>query len=89
MSSYKFCLAFLYPTFILIFINFYQLLDSRDDIILRLKERTKYFKYYLKNSLMIIAYYMLVLLLLMGIAINLRGVSSYNLVLYKDYTNND
>ena len=38
MSSYKFCLAFLYPTFILIFINFYQLLDSRDDIILRLKE---------------------------------------------------
>ena len=36
---------------------------------------------------MIIAYYMLVLLLLMGIAINLRGVSSYNLVLYKDYTN--
>ena len=87
MSSYKFCLAFLYPTFILIFINFYQLLDSRDDIILRLKERTKYFKYYLKNSLMIIAYYMLVLLLLMGIAINLRGVSSYNLVLYKDYTN--
>lgn len=88
MSSYKFCLAFLYPTFILIFINFYQLLDSRDDIILRLKERTKYFKYYLKNSLMIIAYYMLVLLLLMGIAINLRGVSSYNLVLYRDYTNN-
>ena len=69
------------------FINFYQLLDSRDDIILRLKERTKYFKYYLKNSLMIIAYYMIVLLLLMGIAINLRGVSSYNLVLYKDYTN--
>ena len=39
MSSYKFCLAFLYPTFILIFINFYQIFDSRDDIILRLKIR--------------------------------------------------
>ena len=87
MSSYKFCLAFLYPTFILIFINFYQLVDSRDDIILRLKSRTEYFKYYLKNSLIVIAYYMIILLLLIGIVINLKGTSDYNFALYANYTN--
>lgn len=87
ISNYKFCVAFLYPTFILIFINFYQLVDSRDDIILRLGNRIEYFKYYLKSSLLIILYYMIILMLLMGIVINLKGTAGYDFVLYKNYTN--
>lgn len=87
MESAQFRLVFFYPTFLMIFIVFFEFMDNKAGTILRLKSRKEYTKFYLKNLFIVICYFMLVVILIMGIFANLMPKTGYTQQIYKGYDN--
>jgi len=88
LTSDKFTIIFLLPSFLMIYMYLFQYIDERSDIILRLENRKKYLLFHLKCIMKITLFFLVILLLIIGIFCNIIPKSGYGMTLFTQYNVN-
>jgi len=88
LTSDKFTIIFLLPSFFMIYMYLFQYIDERSDIILRLENRKKYLTFHLKCIMKTTLFFLVILLLIIGIFCNMIPKSGNGTTLFTQYNVN-